>query len=607
MLNDVLILLKKSLYNNVYSISDMISLDFFNKHLEFRIESIQSRKDGDTDDLINALSGLKLIERFYQVKKGTIFKIQQPTMSAMVSESNDQLIGLDNVLDELKQIMGFALGTTKNNASARISRGVLLHGPSGCGKSLICRVVSKWCGCAVVSINTSEIFSKYYGESEANLTELFEQAFSNHPLPTVIIVEEIKNLCPKSSAAVDAVKRISSLFASLLDSLQSRAEGRRVFLIATVDNPDNLNPAVRRSGRLDCEIEVPVPTPRVREEILRYLLDGKSNLSTETIKEIATITHGFVGSDLISLVTKASMNCVQRDAVIQLVDIEVALKFVKPSAMREVLIENPNVRWTDIGGQTDLKLKLKQAVEWPISHPEVFTRLGIRPPRGVLMFGPPGCSKTLIAKALATESHLNFLSIKGPELFSMWVGESERAVRELFRKARQVAPSIIFFDEIDAIGSERSADGGGSSVKERVLAQILTELDGVNALGNVVIVAATNRPDLIDKALLRPGRIDRIIYVRLPDFETRAEIFRIKLQRMSTAKNVEFQELARLTEGYSGAEIQAVCNEAALRALEENVDVTEVEWRHFEYACEMVRPRTSRPLLDLYEKYLKEF
>jgi AAA family ATPase len=293
--------------------------------------------------------------------------------------------------------------------------------------------------------------------------------------------------------------------------------------------------------------------------------------------------------------------------IVRTEDILWAVTQVKPSAMREVFIEVPNVRWSDIGGQHELKLKLRQAVEWPLKHPEAFTRLGISPPRGVLMFGPPGCSKTMIAKALATESKLNFLSIKGPELFSKWVGESERAVREVFHKARQVAPAIVFFDELDALGSERSgASGyGASNVQERVLAQLLTELDGVEPLGNVTVVGATNRPDRIDKALLRPGRLDRIVYVPLPDANTRQEILEMQLHKMPVASDVNIDELVNRTESYSGAEVIAVCHEAALKALEENLSATNVKHSHFMSALQLVIPRTPSSLLKLYETYLK--
>lgn len=466
----------------------------------------------------------------------------------------------------------------------------------------------------ILKLNTSELFSRFLGETEKNLAAYFQKVYQHYPQPSLMVVEDVHNLCPKHETN-EVIKRVSVAFLNMMDSLAHKKEAQKCFLLATTSQLELLNPSIRRCGRLDCEVEVAAPTPEGRQDILKCLLRKveKHNLSLKDVQHIAQKTHGFVGADLANLIYNATLKSLHQTPTttvqLQLDDLLSALTYVKPSAMREVLIECPNVRWSDIGGQDELKLKLKQAIEWPLKHSEQFKRLGIKPPRGLLMYGPPGCSKTMIAKALATESQLNFLSIKGPELFSMWVGESERAVREVFRKARQVAPAIVFFDEIDAIGGERSdgsSSGSGSSVKERVLTQLLTELDGVESLENVTIVAATNRPDMIDKALLRPGRIDRIVYVGLPDEKAREEIFKIKLQKMPIAEDVDMQELVRRTNGYSGAEIQAVCHEAALKTLEHSFDAPSVAWSQFEYALQAVQPRTSPDLLRLYEEYMKK-
>lgn len=458
---------------------------------------------------------------------------------------------------------------------------------------------------STIKINSSEIFSKFFGETEKNLQEYFQRAFENYPKPTLIIVENLQNICPKNEST-EILNRVSMAFMNLLDTFQFNEKANKLFVLATCGNIENLNPSIRRCGRFDSEVEIPAPNPSGRLDILtKYLNKLSHKLSDEATRELANVTHGYVASDLANLIHSAALRCLnekRQDFTEE--DVNYALSQVKPSAMREVLIESPNVSWADIGGQEELKFKLKQAIEWPLLYPEKFKKMGIKPPRGILMFGPPGCSKTMIAKALATESKVNFLSIKGPELFSMWVGESERAVREVFRKARQVAPSIIFFDEIDAIGGERSSENG--SVKERVLTQLLTELDGVDTLKDVTIVAATNRPDMMDKALLRPGRIDRIVYVSLPDKATRREIFRIKLQNMPVSEEVALEVLVEKTEGYSGAEIQAICHEAALKTLEESFEAKEVTWKHFEYALNAVQPRTSPQLLGIYDDYLKQ-
>jgi AAA family ATPase len=318
---------------------------------------------------------------------------------------------------------------------------------------------------------------------------------------------------------------------------------------------------------------------------------------------LARDTHGFVGADLQALVGEAGRGAGRAGAAtVTREHLLAARTKVKPSAMREVVVEVPEVSWEDIGGLEELKLKLRQAVEWPVRHPEVFLRMGISAPRGLLMYGPPGCSKTMIAKALANESGLNFLSIKGPELFSKWVGESERAVREVFRRARQVKPSIIFFDEIDAIGGARGGAGAGR-VGDRVLAQLLTEMDGVEGLAGVTVVAATNRPDMMDPALLRPGRLDRVVYVPLPDLATRRQVLAVHTRRTPLGPEVNLEEVAQRTEGYSGAEVAAVCNEAALAALEESVESEAVQDRHFQAALAALKPRITAELFDVYERF----
>lgn len=627
---------------NVYCATNTVYLQFLNKTFSFTIKEIGRRNYSDVlDDLEEKLDRLKLTESFYTIARNTNLELkleednENLANETMQTMSKMKLIGgLDGTIKELQDAINIAFGHSKTMSGFQIARSALIYGHAGCGKSLLCDALAESNDAAIIKINASEIFSKYFGETEANLLSQFEKAYKNYPNPTIIIIEEIINICPKE-AKEDSAKRIHSAFLNVLDSIHSRRDGSRLFVITTTNNIENISSAVRRYGRLDIEIEIPVPDPGARQEILQKHLNRMThNLQHDDIRSIAEDCHGFIGADLSSLVAKAAMNAIKAtgnnhivgvtpiEPIIQLSDIKYAYAHVTPSAMKEVLVKCPNVKWSDIGGQDDLKLKLKQSIEWPLKYPERFLHMGINPPRGILMFGPPGCSKTMIAKALATESNVNFLSVKGPELFSMWVGESERAVRDLFRKARQVAPAIIFFDEIDALGSERSnSAGGGSSVKERVLAQMLTEMDGVNALNNVTIVAATNRPDLIDKALMRPGRLDRIVYVKLPDVKTRREIVRIKLSKMPLANDVVLDRIVERTEGYSGAEIQAVCHEAGLYALEEcfaatsamdgvgTADVTiealTAQWKHFEKGLASVRPRTSVELLKIYDEYME--
>ncbi|XP_005176271.1 ATPase family gene 2 protein homolog A [Musca domestica] len=640
-LKDLERLLKHELKNLCFAKNSIIHYNFFNKQLKLLVldgtsVAANTSNSGELERTFDKLSlDSSSVGDIFKVTNSTEIKISSDSWKnsdnngleeSGYSITKDDIGGLHPQLNIIEEAIDFALGLREIPKGVKISRGLLVYGSSGCGKTMMCEAMSSKLlqqqqltkstfNPLILRLNTSELFSKFLGETEKNLNIQFDKVFQHYPHPSLVVIEDVHNLCPKQETN-DVVKRVAIAFFNLLDSLSHKREAQKCFVLATTSNIELLNPSIRRCGRLDCEVEVAAPTPVGREEILHCLLKKveKHKLREEDIHEIAQITHGFVGADLANLIYNATLKAMINafkagDVVLQMEDINSALLIVKPSAMREVLIECPNVRWSDIGGQDELKLKLQQAIEWPLKHAEQFQRLGIKPPRGILMYGPPGCSKTMIAKALATESQLNFLSIKGPELFSMWVGESERAVREVFRKARQVAPSIVFFDEIDAIGGERSegaSGGSGSSVKERVLTQLLTEMDGVESLQNVTIVAATNRPDMIDKALLRPGRIDRIIYVGLPNAEARRQIFSIKLKKMPLAEDVKIDELVQRTEGYSGAEIQAVCHEAALKTLEESFDATAVTMTQFDYALTVVRPRTSSELLRLYEEYQKK-
>ncbi|XP_033204178.1 ATPase family gene 2 protein homolog A isoform X2 [Bombus vancouverensis nearcticus] len=617
------IILKNHNEQKVFTIGNKFSVPFYGKKLIYKIVKVIS------DDCEN----VKLSERFKQLsitdetRNTKLYKALYNTKWTILNEEQEKkkeenkkskfkiqdIGGYDNVIEDIKDVLDIGLGLYQSIGNFYISKGILLYGTSGVGKSAIANALISQYDVNSTTIYSSDIYSKSSGETEKKLQDIFTEA--KDKAPSIILIEEIDSLCPKrSTSSTDHERRILSQLTALFDGIQNANDN--VVILATTSKLDLVDNSLRRPGRIDKEFEIHVPTTNMRAEIFKKMLSKIPNtLSLEDIQNIAFVTHGFVGADLYGLCSQAVLNavkCQQKTNTdlslkVTISNFEHALTVTKPSAMKEVLIEVPNIQWSDIGGQKDLKLKLKQAVEWPLRHPEVFLRMGITPPKGVLMFGPPGCSKTMIAKALATESKVNFLNIKGPELFSKWVGESEKAVREIFRKARQVSPSIVFIDEIDALGSERgSSSSAGSNVQERVLAQLLTELDGVTALGSVTLVAATNRPDKIDKALLRPGRLDRIIYVALPDYEARQEIFDIKLRNMPIAEDVHIQDLVDLTEGYSGAEIQAICHEAAMKALEEDLNATIITKEHFKAALAIITPRTPASLINLYNEYMNK-
>jgi len=502
-------------------------------------------------------------------------------------------------------------------------KGILLHGPPGTGKTLLARAVANETDAYFISITGPEVMSKYYGESEERLRRLFEEAKKHSP--AIIFIDEIDAIAPKRSEVTgDVEKRVVSQLLALMDGLEPRES---IIVIGATNRINALDPALRRPGRFDREIEIGVPNTEGRYEILQIHTRGVPLEKDVDLKKIAEMTHGFVGADLAALVREAAMHALRRflrehnidinssDPIseellehlkVSMKDFMEALKEIRPSALREIFIEIPNIRWNDIGGLDSVKQQLREIVEWPLKYPEIFTRMGIEPPKGVLLYGPPGCGKTLLAKAVATESEANFIAVKGPELLSKWVGESERAVREVFRKARQSAPTIIFFDEIDALAPRRGIYVGDSGVSERVISQLLTEMDGLHTRGDVIVIAATNRPDLLDPALLRPGRFDRLIYVPAPDFKARLSILKIHVRNMPLAPDVNLEKIARMAEGYSGADLAALAREAAMNALRRDINAKFVKMDDFLRAFEKIHASLTPDLLKYYEE-VKEY
>ncbi|MCI4438179.1 MAG: CDC48 family AAA ATPase [Ignisphaera sp.] len=498
-------------------------------------------------------------------------------------------------------------------------KGILLYGPPGTGKTLLAKALANEVGAYFLAINGPEIMSKYYGESEQRLRQIFEEARKN--APAIIFIDEIDAIAPKREEVVGEVeKRVVAQLLALMDGLEERG---KVIVIGATNRPDALDPALRRPGRFDREIEVPPPDKRARREILAVHTRNVPLADDVDLDKIAEITYGYTGADLAALVKEAAMNALRRflkehaidlnkpippellqKLKVSMADFYQALKVVPPSLMREVLMEIPEVHWEDIGGLDEVKQILREAVEWPLKHPHMFEQMGIRPPKGILLYGPPGCGKTLLAKAAATESGANFIAVKGPEILSKWVGESEKAIREIFRRARKAAPTIIFFDEIDAIAPARGRDVSG--VTDRIVNQLLTEMDGIEPLRGVVVIGATNRPDLLDPALLRPGRFDRIVFVPPPDTKARYEILKIHTRKIPLASDVDLIDLAKKTEGYSGADLEALVREAVMLALREEMRPRPIEYRYFLKAMEHVKPSLTPDRLEQYERIKEE-
>jgi transitional endoplasmic reticulum ATPase len=502
--------------------------------------------------------------------------------------SYEDIGGLKHQLQRIREMIELPLRYPEvfNRLGIDAPKGVLLHGPPGCGKTLIARAIAHETEANFFSVNGPEVVHKFYGESEAHLRKIFQEATQKSP--SIVFIDEIDAIAPRREKVVgDVEKRVVAQLLALMDGLTKR---QNVIVIAATNIPNILDPALRRPGRFDREISIPIPDRNGRREILEIHSRGMPLAEEVDIDHLAEITHGFVGADLEALCREAAMICLRRimpeidfnltripyeeltRLEVHMDDFLVAFREVEPSAIREVFVEIPDVGWQDVGGLGSVKDRLMEAVQWPLKYPHLFEKAGIKPPKGILLSGPPGCGKTLMAKAIANESEVNFISAKGPALLSKYVGESEQAVREVFRKARQASPCIIFFDEIDALVPVRSAVSSDSHVAERVLSQFLMELDGIEELKGVLVLGATNRSDILDPAVLRPGRFDEAVEILLPDEEDRREIFEIHLKNKPVAPRVSSTSLASKTEGFSGADIAGVCHKAALRALRRAVE-----------------------------------
>jgi len=576
--------LSEKLDGRVVSKDDVILFNIMGKRIGF---IIVSTKPQNPALLINS-------DTKFNIGSKSSISVQDKKIDRITYED---IGGIKNEVQKVREMIELPLRHPElfDKIGIEAPKGVLLHGPPGTGKTLLAKAVANETNANFYSIGGPEIMSKFYGESEEKLREIFLQA--QEKAPSIIFIDEIDSIAPKrDEVSGDVEKRIVSQLLSLMDGLKTR---KKVVVIAATNRPNAIDPALRRPGRFDREIEIGIPDEEGRYDILQIHTRGMPLEQDIDLKSYAKVTHGFVGADLEMVAKEAAMRSLRRiipeinlkeskipigilnKIKITNQDFDGALKEVHPSAMREVLVQKPNIEWKDIGGLDNVKEELKEAIEWPLKHADLFNKAAIKPPKGILLYGPPGTGKTLLAKAVASTSESNFISIKGPELLSKWVGESEKGIREIFRKARQASPCVIFFDEIDAIAPRRSGyDAGDSHVTERLVSQMLTEIDGLEDLKGVVIIGATNRPDIIDEALLRPGRFDRLLEIPIPDNNTRKQILQIHLKKKPLASDVDIDKLVALTDSFTGAEIESLVNASAIAAVKEHVIAKEQKEMH---------------------------
>ena len=601
--------LKQILENRVISRGDLIPLGIMGRRINLIVTAVQPPSPAV---MVVPSTNITLSE-----KPAKEIQMEVPQISY------EDIGGLTEEIRKVREMIELPLRYPElfERLGVEAPKGVLLHGPPGTGKTLLAKAVASETNANFTSISGPEIMSKFYGESEGRLREIFEQAQQN--APSIIFIDELDSIAPKREEVTGEVeKRVVSQMLALMDGLQSRG---KVVVIGATNRPNALDPALRRPGRFDREIEIGVPNKDGRLQILQIHTRGMPLEKDVDLTQLASVTHGFVGADLEALTKEAALHALRKilpeidfeadtipaeilnKIIVNMNDFQESLKEIEPSAMREVLVEVPNVKWTDIGGLAEVKEELQEAIEWPLKYPEIFAHMNTAPPKGVLLYGPPGTGKTMLAKAVANESEANFISIKGPEVLSKWVGESEKAIREVFRKARQAAPTIIFFDELDSITPVRGSGFGSSQVTERVISQILTELDGLEELKDVVVIGATNRIDIVDPALLRPGRFDRLLNVPVPDLEARKDILKLHLDKKPLADDVKIDELAQRTSGYTGADLAALANTTSMLVIKEHITKSKtlekakadlkdlkISMKDFEKTLEKMKPSGQR-------------